>query len=110
MLGLGETREELRRALSDALGAGVDMVCLGQYLRPSINHYPVARYVPPEEFEGLTEACRAMGFRWVSAGPLVRSSYRAQEAVAALRGRRSRAGAACRERSGHEDQRDLQTL
>ncbi len=88
MLGVGETREELERALVDVRSAGAEIVCLGQYLRPSLDHHPVARYVPPEEFDELAELCRSMGFRWVSSGPFVRSSYRAQEAVEALRQRR----------------------
>jgi lipoic acid synthetase len=110
MLGVGETREELERTLSDARDAGVDIVCLGQYLRPTVEHHPVARFVPPEEFDELAEMCLAMGFGWASAGPLVRSSYRAHEAVRALRRRRSSTVTACRERSGHEDQGHLQTL
>jgi lipoic acid synthetase len=110
MLGVGETREELERTLTDALDAGVQIVCLGQYLRPTVEHHPVARFVPPEEFEQLEEMCLSMGFGWVSAGPLVRSSYRASEAVSALRGRRPSTATACRERSGHEDQGHLQTL
>ena len=83
---MGETRRETERALLDMLAAGVDIVTLGQYLRPSRRHRPIERFVPPEEFDELREACLDMGFRWASAGPLVRSSYRAEEAVAALRG------------------------
>ena len=88
MLGMGETREELEQALADVMSAGAEIVCLGQYLRPSVDHHPVARFVPPEEFDELAVMCRSMGFRWVSAGPFVRSSYRAHEAVAALGKRR----------------------
>ena len=88
MLGMGETREELRRALADVLAAGVDIICLGQYLRPSVEHHPVARFVTPEEFDELASECLSMGFRWASAGPFIRSSYRAHEAVAALGKRR----------------------
>ncbi len=88
MLGMGETREELGRALADVLAAGVEIICLGQYLRPSAEHHPVARFVAPEEFDELAVECLAMGFRWASAGPFIRSSYRAHEAVAAL-GKRS---------------------
>jgi lipoic acid synthetase len=88
MLGMGETREELGRALADVLAAGVEIICLGQYLRPSAEHYPVARFVTPEEFDELARECLTMGFRWASAGPFIRSSYRAHEAVAALGSRR----------------------
>ena len=88
MLGMGETPEELRRALADVLAAGVEIIYLGQYLRPSAEHHPVARFVTPEEFDELALQCLAMGFRWASAGPFIRSSYRAHEAVAALGKRR----------------------
>jgi len=84
MLGMGETREELGRALADVLAAGVEIIYLGQYLRPSAEHHPVARFVTPGEFDELARECLAMGFRWASAGPFIRSSYRAHEAVAAL--------------------------
>jgi len=84
MLGMGETREELGRALADVLAAGVEIIYLGQYLRPSAEHHPVARFVTPEEFDELACECLAMGFRWASAGPFIRSSYRAHEAVVAL--------------------------
>jgi lipoic acid synthetase len=110
MLGLGETREELERALQDALEVGVRILSLGQYLRPTVDHQPVARFVPPAEFDEIAEMCLSMGFGRVSAGPLVRSSYRAQEAAEALSGRRPSTATACRERSGHEDQGHLQTL
>ena len=92
MLGLGETREELEGALRDVRAAGAEVVCLGQYLRPSREHHPVARFVPPEEFDELGGMCKEMGFKWVSAGPFVRSSYRAHEAAAALGRWRPRAG------------------
>ena len=88
MLGMGETREELRRVLADVLAAGVDIIYLGQYLRPSAEHHPVARFVTPGEFDELASECLSMGFRWASAGPFIRSSYRAHEAVAALGKRR----------------------
>lgn len=79
MLGLGETREELFDTLADLLDAGCDMLTLGQYLQPSPQHLPVTRYVPPEEFDELGSAARAMGFAQVASGPLVRSSYHARE-------------------------------
>ncbi len=79
MLGLGETREELLEAMGDLRADGVDLLTLGQYLRPSEWHLPVHRYVPPEEFEELRRAGEGLGFVYVAAGPLVRSSYRAGE-------------------------------
>jgi lipoyl synthase len=79
MLGLGETREEVLVTMRDLRAADVDIVTLGQYLRPSEWHLPVHAYVPPETFDGLREAGEAMGFVYVAAGPLVRSSYRAGE-------------------------------
>lgn len=79
MLGLGETHDELLDTLADLLDAGCEMLTLGQYLQPSPEHLPVVRYVPPEEFDELGARARAMGFRQVASGPLVRSSYHARE-------------------------------
>jgi lipoic acid synthetase len=79
MLGLGETREELLDVLADLLDNGVDMLTLGQYLQPTPEHLPVTRYVTPEEFDELGAAAKAMGFKSVSSGPFVRSSYHARE-------------------------------
>ena len=79
MLGLGETREEVLGTMRDLREADVDIVTLGQYLRPSSWHLPVAEYVPPDVFDTLREAGEEMGFAYVAAGPLVRSSYRAGE-------------------------------
>jgi len=79
MLGLGEDDAGLRAAFSDLRSAGVDLLTIGQYLRPSPEHLPVARYVPPEEFDRLRTVALAAGFAGVEAGPLVRSSYRAEE-------------------------------
>jgi len=78
MLGLGESSDELETAFADLRTAGVDLLTLGQYLRPGSEHVPVARYVPPEEFGELRERALALGFAGVEAGPLVRSSYRAE--------------------------------
>ncbi len=78
MLGVGETARAVERALGDLRGAGVTLLTLGQYLRPSPQHLPVARYAPPEEFDAWAERARALGFRDVAAGPLVRSSYHAE--------------------------------
>ena len=77
MLGLGETREEIRQAMQDLRRHQVDLLTLGQYLRPTANHLPVERWVPPAEFDELRQLGLALGFTEVAAGPLVRSSYRA---------------------------------
>ena len=81
MLGLGETTEEVLAVMRDLAERDVNVLTLGQYLSPSPAHLPVARFVPPEEFAELAEAGRRMGFRCVIAGPLVRSSYHAAEAL-----------------------------
>jgi lipoic acid synthetase len=78
MVGLGETREELLATMRDLRAAGVEILTLGQYLRPSLRHLPVARYYTPAEFTELAAAGRALGFAHVEAGPLVRSSYHAK--------------------------------
>lgn len=79
MLGLGESEAEVIQSLSDLRSRGVDVVTLGQYLRPSPRHLPVAEYIHPNTFDRLASRARAMGFGYVAAGPLVRSSYRAGE-------------------------------
>jgi lipoyl synthase len=79
MLGLGETDEELAGAFDDLRSAGVDLLTLGQYLRPSAAHAPVQRYPTPEDFATLRAVALAKGFSGVESGPLVRSSYRAEE-------------------------------
>ncbi len=81
MLGLGESEEEVVGALRDLRGAGVEIVTLGQYLRPtrSSRHLPVERYVEPAEFNRYESIARNMGFLFVASGPFVRSSYRAGE-------------------------------
>ena len=84
MVGLGESRDELLTALADLRGVGCDIVTIGQYLRPSVAHLPVARYYRPEEFGELKEHARDLGFRHVESGPLVRSSYHAHEQAAAF--------------------------
>jgi lipoic acid synthetase len=71
--------------MHDLRAHSVDILTLGQYLRPSPKHLPIVRYVPPVEFEGFREAGKAMGFGHVEAGPLVRSSYHADESLAAAR-------------------------
>jgi lipoic acid synthetase len=79
MLGLGETRDELLDTLVDLRNVGCDLLTLGQYLRPSSNHLPVARYIPPEEFEELGQMAKSLGFDKVASGPFVRSSYHARD-------------------------------
>jgi lipoic acid synthetase len=84
MVGLGETREELAAVFADLRAAGVDVLTIGQYLRPTAWHLPVARYYAPEEFASLRAEAAGLGFRHVEAGPLVRSSYHAREQVRGL--------------------------
>lgn len=79
MLGLGETRDELFDVLADLRDAGCDMLTLGQYLQPTLEHLPVTRYVPPAEFDELGTAAKKLGFTSVASGPFVRSSYHARE-------------------------------
>lgn len=79
MLGLGETEEELFTALRDLRAAGCDVLTLGQYLQPTRFHLPVVEYVPPARFAQYGEAARELGFVHVASGPLVRSSYHADE-------------------------------
>jgi lipoyl synthase len=81
MLGLGETIEEVLSVMRDLRAHGVDILTIGQYLRPSPKHLPILRYVPPGEFEDLRRAGYEMGFGHVESGPLVRSSYHAAESV-----------------------------
>jgi lipoic acid synthetase len=77
MLGLGETRDEVRAVLHDLRAVGCDILTLGQYLQPSRAHLPVERYVHPDEFAELRDEALQIGFRRVESGPLVRSSYHA---------------------------------
>lgn len=81
MVGLGETPDELRDVFRDLRRVGVDLLTIGQYLRPSSWHLPVVRYYSPDEFAALREEALTLGFRHVEAGPLVRSSYHAREQV-----------------------------
>lgn len=83
MLGLGETTEEVIETMADLRSIGCDYLTLGQYLRPSPQHLPVARYVPPAEFDELGRMAGTLGFRQVASGPFVRSSYHADEMAAA---------------------------
>ena len=77
ILGMGETREEISQALQDLFDAGTDIITITQYLRPSVRHHPVTRWVKPDEFVELRDEAEAIGYNGVLSGPLVRSSYRA---------------------------------
>ena len=79
MLGLGETDLEIENTMNDILASGVNVLTLGQYLRPTLNHLPITRWVTPEEFEDYRSLALLKGFSEVSSGPLVRSSYRADK-------------------------------
>ena len=79
MLGLGESRDEVIATLHDLRSVDCQRITLGQYLRPSLEHIPVARYWTPQEFEELAEEARGLGFAQVRSGPLVRSSYHAAD-------------------------------
>jgi lipoic acid synthetase len=81
MLGLGEEREEVLQVFRDLRAHDVEILTVGQYLRPSLNHLPIVRYVTPEEFADLKREALAMGFRHVESGPLVRSSYHAASQI-----------------------------
>lgn len=84
MLGIGETLEEVHQVMQDMRQHGVEMLTLGQYLQPSRHHLPVERFVHPDEFEQLREAAEQMGFSQVASGPMVRSSYHADQQAAGL--------------------------
>lgn len=85
MLGLGETTKEIESTLIDAFSVGVEILTLGQYLRPTLNHLPVERYVPPEEFLYYQDMAKGIGFKEVASGPMVRSSYRADRVAYLLK-------------------------
>jgi lipoic acid synthetase len=84
MLGLGETIDEVRATMRDLRAWGVEILTIGQYLQPSRNHLPIERYYTPDEFADLKAFGLEIGFRWVESGPLVRSSYHAEQQVHAL--------------------------
>ncbi|WP_440927643.1 lipoyl synthase [Candidatus Pelagibacter sp.] len=84
MVGLGEARDEILQVMDDLRAADVDFITIGQYLQPSIKHYPLDRYYTPEEFENLGTIAKAKGFLLVSSSPLTRSSYHADEDFAKL--------------------------
>jgi lipoyl synthase len=84
MVGLGETFDEVVEVMRDLAGVGVDILTIGQYLQPSKQHLAVERYYLPEEFDRFIEIGKELGFKWVESGPLVRSSYRADQQVREL--------------------------
>jgi lipoic acid synthetase len=88
MVGLGETRDELRRTIEELREVECDLLTIGQYLRPSPLHHPVVRYVPPEEFLEYESWAKGMGFSDVASGPLVRSSYHAAQLCATAMARK----------------------
>jgi lipoic acid synthetase len=79
MLGLGETEEELFTAFRDLRSVGCDILTLGQYLQPTLKHLPVVNFIPPAKFDEYGRRAREMGFVYVASGPLVRSSYHADD-------------------------------
>ncbi|MFT6310532.1 MAG: lipoic acid synthetase [Porticoccus sp.] len=81
MLGLGETPAELIQVMKDMRAHNIDMITLGQYLQPSKDHLPVARFVHPDEFDEFGRIAKELGFVSVASGPLVRSSYHADKQV-----------------------------
>lgn len=87
MVGLGESDEEVIKTLHDLRDAGVKIVTLGQYLRPTLEHYPVAAYITPEKFEEYRLQALEMGFSYCASAPMVRSSYLAEEALDSVNGR-----------------------
>ena len=84
MLGFGETTKEIQSTMVDACSVGVEILTLGQYLRPTLNHLPVERYIPPEEFLHYKIMAKEIGFKEVASGPMVRSSYRADKVARLL--------------------------
>lgn len=87
MLGLGEDDEQVTRVMGDLRAAGCDILTLGQYLRPSEEHLPIHEYITPEKFDALRDIGLKMGFRYVAAGPFVRSSYQAFKGMAEMKKR-----------------------
>ena len=81
MLGLGETDQEILETMDDLRRANVDILTLGQYLQPTVNHLPIARYVTPAEFENYRQLGLEKGFLEVVSGVMVRSSYRAEQVL-----------------------------
>jgi lipoic acid synthetase len=102
ILGMGEERPEISGAMADLRAAGCDLLTITQYLRPSVRHHPVQRWLPPEEFDELGEEARELGFAGVMAGPLVRPSYRAGRLYRqAMDSRAVQGGGVTRPAAGH---------
>ena len=88
MVGLGEEHDEIIQVMDDLRSANVDFITIGQYLQPSVKHFPLERYYTPQEFDELGSIARAKGFLLVSSSPLTRSSYHADEDFAKLQNNR----------------------
>ena len=88
MVGLGETRDEILQVMDDLKSADVDFITIGQYLQPSVKHFPLDKYYTPDEFAELGDIAKAKGFLLVSSSPLTRSSYHADEDFAKLQQKR----------------------
>jgi lipoic acid synthetase len=100
-VGLGESRTEIMQVMDDLRIADVDFLTIGQYLQPTVKHTGVERFVPPQEFDEYAAIARAKGFLLVSATPLTRSSYHADDDFAALRAAREGQANAVREGQSH---------
>ena len=85
MVGLGETWDELRKTMEDLREVGCNLLTIGQYLRPSKFHHPVKKFYHPDEFSSLKELGQNLGFQFVASGPMVRSSYQAEEQAMATK-------------------------
>ncbi len=90
MVGLGENKDEILQVMDDLKTANVDFLTIGQYLQPSVKHFPLDRYYTPEEFDELGNIAKAKGFLLVSSSPLTRSSYHADEDFAKLQQNRNK--------------------
>ena len=89
MVGLGESRDEILQVMDDLKAAEVDFLTIGQYLQPSVKHFPLERYYKPEEFDELGSIAKTKGFLLVSSSPLTRSSYHADEDFIKLQQKRT---------------------
>jgi len=94
MVGLGESRDEVAQVMDDLRQAGCDLLTIGQYLRPTLQHHPVLRFVAPEEFDEYARVAESLGFAGVASAPLVRSSYHAAEMYQVARSRLQTSGSA----------------
>ena len=88
MVGLGEERDEILELLRDAVDAGVDILTIGQYLRPSVKHAQIKKYYHPDEFAEFASIGKQLGLRWVFSGPLIRSSYHAEDVFGQMMAKR----------------------